>query len=207
MIRIGLTGGIASGKSTAARMLAQLGAKVLDADRLGHRTYEPGGPAYARVIEAFGEEVRAPDGTIDRAALGKRVFGDPEALSILTGIVWPEIRALARAELDALEREDPDGVAVVEAAVLFEARWDDLFHEIWVVRVERETAVRRLAQRSGMTREQAHARIAAQLSDAERTARAHVVIDNSGTEEELRTQIEREWNRLRTHPAPARTHR
>lgn len=207
MIRIGLTGGIASGKSTAARLLGGLGAHVLDADRLGHRTYEPGGRAHTRVIEAFGPGVRGADGTIDRVALGKCVFGNPEALSRLTAIVWPEIRALAQAELDELERARPDAVAVVEAAVLYEARWEDLFDEVWVVGVEREIAIRRLALRNGFSREQALERIAAQLSNAERRARADVVIENSGNEAELEAQIAREWERARARaqsPLPSR---
>lgn len=197
MITVGLTGGIASGKSTVARELARRGARVIDADKLGHRAYEPGSEAQRRVIAAFGPEVRAADGTINRPALGARVFGQPAQLKRLTDIVWPEIRRLAEAEIAAIAAAEPNAVIVLEAAVLFEAGWESLVEECWVVMLERGTAVARAIARGGLTAEQALARIDAQLSDAERRARADVVIDNSGDEAALVRQLDAHWERAR----------
>jgi phosphopantetheine adenylyltransferase/dephospho-CoA kinase len=196
VIVVGLTGGIASGKSTVARELARRGARVIDADKLGHRAYEPGTQAHREVIAAFGPEMRAADGTIDRAALGARVFGRPDQLKRLTDIVWPEIRRLAEAEIGALRAADPHAVVVLEAAVLFEAGWEPLVDEIWVVVVERATAVERAVARGGLTAAQVEARIDAQLSNDERRRRAHVVLDNSGDEAALVRQLHAQWPRV-----------
>jgi phosphopantetheine adenylyltransferase/dephospho-CoA kinase len=204
VIVVGLTGGIASGKSTAARELARRGARVVDADKLGHRAYEPGTAAHREVIAAFGPEVRAADGTIDRAALGARVFGKPEQLKRLTDIVWPEIRRLAQAEIAALRAVEPRAVVVLEAAVLFEAGWEPLVDEIWVVIVPREVAVQRAVARGGLSAAQALARIDAQLTNEERRRRAHVVIDNSGDEAALVRQLGEQWERV-SRLARART--
>jgi phosphopantetheine adenylyltransferase/dephospho-CoA kinase len=195
VIVVGLTGGIASGKSTVARELARRGARVIDADKLGHRAYEPGSEAQRQVIAAFGPEVRARDGTIDRPALGARVFGRPDQLKRLTDIVWPEIRRLAQAEIDALRSAEPRAVVVLEAAVLFEAGWEPLVDEIWVVVVERATALRRAVARGGLDAAQVEARIDAQLSNAERAKRARVVLDNSGDEAALLRQLDAHWAR------------
>lgn len=196
MSTVGLTGGIASGKSTVARELARRGARVIDADKLGHRAYEPGSEAQRRVIAAFGPEVRAADGTIDRAALGAKVFGKPEQLKRLTDIVWPEIRRLAEAEIAALAEAEPSTVVVLEAAVLFEAGWEPLVDEVWVVVVERAVAIERAVARGGLTAAQVEARLDAQLSNAERRARADVVIDNSGAEAALAPQLDAHFTRL-----------
>ena len=202
MRTIGLTGGIASGKSTAARVLGGLGAHGIDADALGHRVYEPGSPGFAAVVEAFGGDVVGADGGIDRGVLGGKVFGRPDEMRRLTDIVWPEIRALAEREIARLAERDPGGVAVLEAAVLLEAGWEDLVDEVWAVLVEPETAVARLAERNGLTREQALARIESQIDNAERRARADVAIENSGTLAEFEARIEGEWGRLGQVAAP-----
>jgi phosphopantetheine adenylyltransferase/dephospho-CoA kinase len=196
VIVVGLTGGIAAGKSTVARELARRGARVIDADKLGHRAYEPGTQAHREVIAAFGPEVRAADGTIDRAALGARVFGKPAELKRLTDIVWPEIRRLAQAEIAAIRRADPQAVAVLEAAVLFEAGWEPLVDEIWVVVVERPVAVERAVARGGLSAAQVEARIDAQLSNEERRKRARVVLDNSRDEAALVRQLDAQWPRV-----------
>ncbi len=132
---IGLTGGIASGKSTVTRFFLDHGVPVIDADILGHRTYDPGTDTFEAVVRAFGPELVAPDGTIDRKVLGGKVFGRPDELKRLTDIVWPGIRRLATEALSEYETGG-NAVAVLEAAVLFEAGWDDLADEIWVVVVE-----------------------------------------------------------------------
>lgn len=193
---IGLTGGIASGKSTAARYLASLGAHVIDADALGHRAYEPDTDAYKAVLATFGEEVRGDDGQLDRRALGGKVFGDPAAMKRLTDIMWPEIRRLAEVEIAAVRDADPGAVVVLEAAVLFEAGWQDAVDETWVVTIEPDIAVQRAMARDGLDRSAVQARMDAQLSNAERTALADVVVDNSGTEAAMRERLNDEWRRV-----------
>ncbi len=196
MFVIGLTGGIASGKSTAATYLRELGATVFDADRLGHRTYEPEAPGFERVVNAFGAEIIAADGTIDRRALGGKVFGDPEALARLTDIVWPLIRELASQEIEELRAAKRAQIVVLEAAVLLEASWEDVVHEVWVVVIEENVAIDRLVSRDGMSREDALARIHSQLSNRERLERSDRAIDNSGTLDELKSHLDLEWQRL-----------
>lgn len=195
-MKIGLTGGIASGKSTAARYLEQLGANVIDADKLGHRVYEPDAPGFARVVEAFGDDVVGDDGRIDRRALGGKVFGDADALERLTDIVWPEIRRLAEAEMAALLDDDPARIVVLEAAVLFEAGWEDVVDEVWAVVVDPAAAVARACQRDGLTEDEVRRRIDSQMSNDERRRRADVVIDNSGNPETLLARLDREWLRV-----------
>lgn len=192
---IGLTGGIASGKSTVARFFRDKGVPVIDADILGHRTYEPGSETFRQVLAAFGQDLRAADGTIDRKLLGGKVFGRPEELKRLTDIVWPGIRRLASEALAELETAG-NALAVLEAAVLFEAGWVDLTDEIWVVVVDADQAVARLAQRNGLDEASARARIASQLSNEERTARAGVVIANNGSLAELEDRIRAAWDEL-----------
>lgn len=192
---IGLTGGIASGKSTVTTFFRDRGIPVIDADVLGHRTYDPGTETYRKVIETFGQEVVAPDGTIDRKVLGGKVFGKPEELKKLTDIVWPGIRRLASEQLAGFEAAGNE-LVVLEAAVLFEAGWEDLVDEIWVVVVDPEIAVQRLAARNGLDPEAARARIASQLSNEERIRRGHVIIENNGTLEELHARIQQAWEAL-----------
>ena len=192
---IGLTGGIASGKSTLTQFFREKGIPVIDADLLGHRTYEPGTDTFKQVIATFGDDLVAADGTIDRRVLGGKVFGKPEELKRLTDIVWPGIRKLASEELSELEVAG-NTLAVLEAAVLFEAGWEDLTDEIWVVTVEPDVAVQRLATRNGLDEASARARIDSQLSNAERTARADVVIENNGTMDAFTATIDAAWNEL-----------
>ena len=195
LIVIGLTGGIASGKSTAARYLAGRGARMIDADKLGHRVYEAGRPAFDKVVAAFGQDIVGEDGEIDRRALGAKVFGSPEQLTRLTGIVWPEILAMARHEID-LAKAAGAAVVVLEAAVLLEANWQEDVDEVWVVTVEPETAIARASKRDGGDEAAVQARIDAQLSNAERVAVADVVIDNTGTEAQLLGKLDAQWQRL-----------
>jgi phosphopantetheine adenylyltransferase/dephospho-CoA kinase len=193
---IGLTGGLASGKSTAARFLKEHGAHVIDADVLGHRTYEPGSPAHAEVVAAFGRDVLALDGTIDRRALGGKVFGKPQELRKLTDIVWPAIRALAEDEIAEVRAAGTTSAIVLEAAVLFEAGWQDLADEVWVNIVDREVAIARSMERDRLSRSTVENRLDAQLSNAERIARADVVIDNNGTPEAMQAQLRSHWQRF-----------
>lgn len=199
---IGLTGGIASGKSTVTAFFRNHDVPVIDADLLGHRTYEPGTDTFAAVISTFGKDLVAADGTIDRRVLGGKVFGKPEELKRLTDIVWPGIRRLASEELAEFETAG-NSLAVLEAAVLFEAGWEDLCDEIWVVVVEPDLAVERLASRNGLDPEAARARINSQLSNAERLSRADIVIENNSTLDALNGRIEEAWSELQGRLAQA----
>jgi dephospho-CoA kinase len=195
-VAIGLTGGIASGKSVISSLLAERGAVIIDADRLGHEAYRAGTETFRRVVEAFGEDVVGDDGEINRKRLGAKVFGDPAARKRLEAIVWPAIREMARQRIEDARRRGVPAV-VLEAAVLIEAGWQDLVDEVWVAEVEPETAIQRLARRNGLTREQAEARLRAQLSNEERRRHADVVIENNGTLEDLRRRVDEAWARLR----------
>ena len=186
---IGLTGGIGSGKSTVAGMLAALGAHVIDADRVGHEVYRPGTEGFRRVVEAFGREVVAADGTIDRQRLGARVFADPAALARLNALVHPLIGDEIRRRMQAARADDRARAIVVEAAIMLEAGWR-FFDQIWVVVVERETAIARVTASRGLSREEVERRIDAQMSNAERRRVATEVIENDGTLAELRARVE-----------------
>jgi len=188
-----LTGGIAAGKSTAARYFATRGAKVIDADQLGHTTYEAGTAANDRLVETFGDAVRAEDGGIDRKALGGMVFGKPEALKQLTDIVWPEIRLLAETQTQSLLKEDPSAIVILEAAVLFEAGWEDIGDATWVVITEPEVAIARAMARDGLTREAVEKRLSSQISNADRAARADLVIENNTLEADFVAALDAAW--------------
>jgi dephospho-CoA kinase len=195
MFVIGLTGGIASGKSTISRALAERGATVVDADRVGHEVYKPGTRGWQAVVDAFGQGVVALDGEIDRRALGAIVFGDPAERRRLESIVWPVMKEMMRHYFDDLRKQ---GIAVVvlEAAVLIEAEWFDLADQLWVVTIPPDVAERRLIERNGLTPEQAQARIAAQLTNEERARRADVIVDNSGPLNQTLTRVAALWDEL-----------
>jgi dephospho-CoA kinase len=192
---IGLTGGIASGKSVVSQMLAEQGALVIDADKVGHEAYARGSGCYDRVVAAFGPDVVGADGEIDRKALGGKVFGDPAQRKRLEGIVWPWMRETMERRLAGLRAEGVP-VVVLEAAVLIEADWIPIVDQVWLVEVSPDVARARLMSRNGLTAEQADARINAQLTNAEREPLAQVIIDNSGTLDELRRRVMEEWEGL-----------
>jgi dephospho-CoA kinase len=189
---IGLTGGIGSGKTTVAAMLAELGADVLDSDKVGHDVYRPGTDGFRQVVEAFGQDIVAADGAIDRRALATKVFGDPEALRRLNGIVHPLIGLAVRDWLLRAQAEPKTAPIVIEAAVLMEAGWQ-FFDEVWVVVVEPETAIARVTASRGMTADEVRRRLAVQMSNDERMRRATRVIHNDGTLAALRAQVEETW--------------
>jgi len=192
---IGLTGGIASGKSVVSQMLADRGALVIDADKVGHEAYAPGSGCYEAVIEAFGRDIVGPDGQIDRKALGGKVFGNPAERKRLEGIVWPWMRTTMEGRLAGLRAEGIP-VVVLEAAVLIEADWIPIVDQVWLVTVSPAIARQRIMSRNGLAAEQADARIAAQLTNAERERHAQVVIDNSASLDDLRRRVDAEWERL-----------
>jgi dephospho-CoA kinase len=189
---IGLTGGIASGKSLVAQWLAEHGAVVINADKVGHEAYRRGTETYRAVVDTFGPEVVGLDGEIDRKALGAKVFADPTARRRLEEIVWPAMRRMMEERLAEL-RAQGTPVAVLEAALLIEADWLSLVDEVWLVTASPETARRRLMERNGLTPEQAEARLRSQLSNEKRRAYADVVIENDGTLEELRRAVDAAW--------------
>jgi dephospho-CoA kinase len=189
VLRIGLTGGIGSGKSTVSALLAARGAVVIDADRIAREVVEPGTPGLAAVVDAFGEQVLRDDGSLDRPALAAVVFADPEARRRLDGIVHPLVRARA-AELAAAVPDD--AVVVHDVPLLVETGQAGSYDVVLVVQADPEVRVHRLVQR-GLGEEDARARIAAQATDEQRRAVADVVLDNDGTEEQLAAQLDRFW--------------
>jgi len=193
MLTIGLTGGIGSGKSTVAKMLAELGALVWDADVIGHSVYEPGLPAHEELVAAFGTAIADADGRIDRKALGRIVFADAEALKRLNAIVHPRIFDRMAAMVRAARASGERRPIVIEAAILIEAGWQKLFDEIWLVTASRERVIERVERDRGLKPEQTEARIRAQISDEERRKYATSVIRNDGTLEELRAAVTRLW--------------
>jgi len=193
MLTIGLTGGIGSGKSTVSKLLAELGAPIIDADQVGHAIYAPDGPAYPDMIAAFGEGILAPDRTIDRKKLGPIVFADPAALKRLNSIVHPKMFARMREMVDAMRTGGERKPIVIEAAILIEANWQPLFNEIWLVVASRERVIERVERDRGLKPEQTEARIKAQLSDDDRRKYATTVVTNNGTIDELRTKVGDLW--------------
>ncbi len=198
MFVICLTGGIGSGKSTAAKYLATLGAHIIDADKLGHEAYMPGTRAYEEIVKTFGEDILADNHQIDRRILGGKVFGQAEELTKLTDIVWPEIRAMAESAFKKVNSAHADAIIIFEAAVLIEAGWDDLGDEVWVVTVERQTALQRCMTRDGLTQEAIENRLNAQLSNEDRISKADQVISNDDSQERLKASLEQQWARVVT---------
>ncbi|MEO6197652.1 MAG: dephospho-CoA kinase [Dehalococcoidia bacterium] len=195
MFIIGLTGGIGTGKSTVAGVLQKEGAAIVNADVVGHEVYQVGRPAYHEVIHAFGEGVLDADKAIDRKKLGAIVFGDPKELAKLNSIVHPRMKGMMREKLQELQRSGAK-IAVIEAAILFEARWDDLANETWVTSAPPEIASRRVAERSGFTQDQVMERIRAQMPNDERVQRADIVIDTSEDMEQTIARTLEKWEEL-----------
>jgi dephospho-CoA kinase len=194
MLTIGLTGGIGSGKSTVTALLAELGAPIIDADKVGHAIYEPGGPAYADMVAAFSDQILAPDRTIDRKKLGPIVFGDPATLKRLNSIVHPKMFARMREMVDEKRAAGERKPIVIEAAILIEANWKPLFDEIWLVVTSHAQVLARIERDRGMAREQIESRIRAQLPDDQRRKHATTVITNDGTIDALRAAVTDLWN-------------
>jgi dephospho-CoA kinase len=203
---LGLTGNIACGKSTVVAMLRELGAHVIDADAVTHELQRPGQPVYRQIVAAFGERIlAAPGGPIDRAALGAIVFSDPAELRRLEQIVHPAVRAHLWAWLDdvagqvaarAGEQGTARHVAVIDAIKLLEAGWKAHSDATWVVTCPPEQQLARLTTARGMSEAEARRRIAAQPPQAEKVALADVVIDNGGTLESTRRQVEAAWDQI-----------
>jgi dephospho-CoA kinase len=193
VLKIGLTGGIGSGKSEVARRLAARGAVVIDADRIAREVVEPGTPGLARVVATFGDGVLRPDGSLDREKLGGIVFADPDKLASLNAIVHPLVgERVARAQSEA----DPDAIVVYDVPLLAENKLAPMYDVVIVVDAPDEVRIARLAEHRGMPEQDAKARIAAQASREDRLAVADIVIPNDGPLDELEARVAEVWQEL-----------
>jgi len=192
---IGLTGGIGTGKSELSHILRDLGAVVIESDKVAHQSYEPGTTAHGLIVKLFGEDVLDGSGFIDRKSLGKIVFADTARRLKLEKIVWPATRELT---LALLEKETVRGtrVVVVEVPKLFESGWDKLADVVWTVEAPQSVVIQRVERRSGMSESDTKARIAAQFTRQERVDRADIVIENEATLEDLRNQVSKLWESI-----------
>jgi dephospho-CoA kinase len=197
---IGLTGNIATGKSTVVTMLQELGAETIDGDQIVHQLMGPNSPLADELRAAFGDAIVREDGSINRPELGKIVFSDPAKLAMLEQIVWPPVVAH---KLARINEPGPD-VLVLDAIKLFEAGMAKHCDEVWVVDSTREQQIERIMRRNNVDRAEAERRIDAQPPQQAKLAKADVVIDNSGSVEATREQVLREWRRLTAHDDPSR---
>ena len=206
MLRIGLTGGIASGKSVVGEMFVKLGARLIRADDVAHELMQPGRAVYEEVVRRFGREILNPDGTIHRSRLAALAFGTPGAASRvheLNAIVHPAVIKHEDEWMEEQGRRDPSAIAIVEAALILEARVADRFDRLVVVTCRPEQRAQRLAARLGISEEAAQAevtrRMAAQISEEEKTKAADFVIDNSGSLDATEAQVRQIFTTLRAH--------
>lgn len=197
MLRVGLTGGLASGKSFVGETLASLGCRLLKADELGHRLLLPGTEVYGRVVEAFGPSILDPDGRIVRRALASLVFDHPGKLALLNSIVHPAVIEEEERWMRQIQASDPHGIAIVEAAILIETGSYKRFDRIVLAVCTDEQQIARAMKRDGLTREEALARLSRQMPLAEKRKFAHFVIDTSGGKEQTLVQVKRLYDELR----------
>ncbi|AJY73563.1 dephospho-CoA kinase [Paenibacillus beijingensis] len=194
---IGLTGGIACGKSTVGAMLIELGALLVDADHTAREVVLPGEKALDSIVERFGQAVLNADGTLNRAALGQKVFGAKELLEQLESILHPAIRERMQAKIEEYKRSFPGRLIVADIPLLFETGQDARYEGVMVVYIPREMQIRRLMERNHMPMEEAMRRVDLQMDIEEKKKRADWLIDNSGTREQTRAQVERFWKEMR----------
>jgi dephospho-CoA kinase len=197
MYLIGLTGGIASGKSTIARRLAEHGAIIIDADIVSREVVAPGSPALASIALEFGEDMINSEGTLNRAKLGALVFSDTEKLEKLNAIMHPAVKTRSAEVLAKARADNPDSVIVYDVPLLVEADIARNYDEIIVASAPEETRIKRMIQLRGLTDEEAKARIGAQASEAKRLAIADVVIDTGGNLQHTLEQVDALWDRIR----------
>ncbi len=192
---IGLTGGIGSGKSTVSRLLAELGAVIIDADKVGHKAFKPDTEGWREVAAAFGRQILSADGKIDRKKLGEIVFGNPDSLERLNRIMHPRIHNMVKAQLEKYQRQGVE-IIVLEAPLLIESGWASTVDEVWVTVASEAAVLRRLQERMGLSKLQSLARIRSQLSPEERARHADVTIDTDCDLDELKARVEELWQRL-----------
>ncbi len=196
MLKVGLTGGIASGKSTVSRIFASFGAKVLDADEVAREVLLPGQPAWTRLRQVFGQEFFHPDGTVKRKQLRKLVFADPEKRSQLNAIVHPEVMKEINRRSEILSSSVQTGVLLVDVPLLLEVGVANRFDKVIVVYVSKSVQISRLQQRDGISEEEAKQALKAQMALSKKVGQADYVIDNSGTLEETLAQVRKVWEEL-----------
>jgi len=189
---IGLTGGIGSGKSTVSQFLAELGAVILDADKVGHEAFKPDTEIWREVVAAFGQQILTPSGSIDRGKLGEMVFGNPGLLSRLNQIMHPRMYEIVKARIEDCQRQGVE-VVVLEAPLLIETGWASLVDEVWVTVAPEATVLRRLKEKVGLSEQQSLARIRSQLSSEEQVRCADVVINTDCSFDELRVKVKELW--------------
>jgi len=192
---IGLTGGIGSGKSTVSQYLADLGAVIIDADKLGHEVYRPNTDTWRELVKTFGNRILAADNTIDRKKLGIIVFSNPEELKQLNAIVHPRMFDKAKQRIEDYRRKGAK-VIILDAPILFETNWTPLVDEVWVVVANDANVIKRAMARTGLPEEQIRSRIRSQMSNKERIKRTQVVIPNDGTVADLRKKVAALWEAL-----------
>ena len=192
---IGLTGGIGSGKSTVSQFLAEPGATIIDADKIGHETFKPETEAWREVVAAFGHQIVAANGTIDRKKLGTIVFSNSEDRARLNQIMHPRIYEVVKAQLAEYQRQGVS-VVVLEAPLLMEAGWTSLVDEVWVTTAAEDTVLKRLRERTGLSEAESRARIHAQLPAEKRIREADVVIDTDCELDELKAKVRELWRGL-----------
>ena len=205
MIKVGLTGGIASGKSTVCSMFSRLGAKVLEADVLAREAVRPGRPAWVRLRQTFGTDFFHPDGSLNRRLLRSLVFRDPDRRRQLNEIVHPEVMTAVDARLEEMGSREPDSVFLVDVPLLVEVGAVKGFDRVVVVFVTEEIQLARLMERDGLSPEEARQALEAQMPLREKLAFGDYVVDNSGRLEETRVQVEAVWRELRVLGHAART--
>ncbi|WP_342439266.1 dephospho-CoA kinase [Paenibacillus sp. FSL L8-0436] len=193
---MGLTGGIASGKSTVSALFVEKGARLVDADAIAREVMLPGHPVLAAAVLHFGEGILLPDGTLNRTRLGEIVFHDLEARQALNQLTHPAIRQEIKNRMNTMEQEDPQRLTIVDIPLLYESELDNLFGQIVVVYVPREVQLDRLMERNGLSLEQAQGRLDAQLDIELKRSRADYIIDNSGTLAQTEQQVAVLWDRL-----------
>lgn len=195
-VMIGLTGGIGSGKSTVAELLAERGAHVIDADRVAHEVYAPGTLGFERIVERFGDDIVGDDGAIDRARLGALVFRDPAALADLNGIVHPLVRAEVALRISEIVAEDPGAIVVIEAALMTETGWSGGAGRLWAVIADPDVVQDRLVTMREMEPDEVRRRMAAQADNAMRRRSATRVIENNGSLLDLEGEVQAAWTEL-----------
>jgi len=196
MLKVGLTGGIASGKSTVSKIFASFGAKVLDADEVAREVLLPGQPAWTRLRQAFGQEFFRPDGTVRRKQLRRLVFADAEKRSQLNAIVHPEVMKEIDRRSEILSSSVQNGVLLVDVPLLLEVGVANRFDKVVVVYVSERVQINRLQQRDGISEKEAKQALNAQMALSKKVEQADYLIDNSGTLEETRSQVEKVWEAL-----------
>jgi len=194
---IGLTGGIGSGKSTVARFMAELGAVVIELDKVGHEAMKSSSKTWQRLVDEFGSDIITTDGEIDRARLGEIVFNDSNSLRQLNDIIHPEIDKIINARLDENRRKRIDYV-VLEAAARLDTDRSSQLDELWVTVAPNEVVMKRLSERSGFSEQESRARIESQISSEERVKRADVVIDTNCSLEDLKNRVGLAWKEMQS---------